>query len=48
MDGMVTSGVFSVVVEAFHSRGIQAATYDLFNGSGVKPSRFRKSAITTM
>ncbi|MGI6599354.1 MAG: choice-of-anchor D domain-containing protein [Kiritimatiellia bacterium] len=35
-DGMVTSGVFSVVVEAFHSRGIQAATYDLFNGSGVK------------
>ncbi|NCA82661.1 MAG: choice-of-anchor D domain-containing protein, partial [Opitutae bacterium] len=35
-DGAVTSGVFSVVVQAYHTLGISAATYDLFNGSGTK------------
>gem|GEM_PF-934302 len=33
-DAMVTSGVFSVVVEAYHSRGLSNnATYDLLNAS---------------
>jgi endonuclease/exonuclease/phosphatase family metal-dependent hydrolase len=34
-DAMVTSGVYSVVVEAFHVRGIASASFDLINGSGV-------------
>ncbi len=30
-DAMVTSGVFSVVIDAYHPAGIATATYDLLN-----------------
>ncbi len=33
-DAMVTSGVFSVVVDVYHPAGIASASYDLLNSSG--------------